>query len=154
ESFGACRLEVSACCPEGAAARAGKSIIDAGVWRRLEMWGSKNNGTRGPELHELTAGPDPLDKELERSGKGKLGAAIMIQPHVESIGEVTVLGVPVERTRSPKPKPTTGERLGFGRLFTDHMLLAEHEEGRGWGGSRIVPVGSSQTDIASAALQY
>lgn len=44
--------------------------------------------------------------------------------------------------------------LGFGRLFTDHMLVAQYEEGKGWHDPRVVPYGPFQLDPAAAVLHY
>jgi branched-chain amino acid aminotransferase len=60
--------------------------------------------------------------------------------------------VKVERTRSPRPKPD-GTDLGFGRFFTDHELESVHD-GRAWSAARIVPFGSTKSDVASGAVQY
>ena len=34
-------------------------------------------------------------------------------------------------TREPKPKYTDPAKLGFGKLFTDHMFTMKYEQGRG-----------------------
>ena len=39
---------------------------------------------------------------------------------------------PVTRNEHPKPKPTDESSLGFGKYFTDHMLIMEYDEGQGW----------------------
>lgn len=44
--------------------------------------------------------------------------------------------------------------LGFGRCFTDHMLLMDYEEGAGWGEPRIVPYGPLLLDPASKVFHY
>ncbi len=54
-------------------------------------------------------------------------------------------------TLKPKPEDTT---LGFGQVFTDHMLVAEYHEGKGWGEARIQPYQSFQMDPAAAVLHY
>ncbi len=38
---------------------------------------------------------------------------------------------PVTRNEHPKPKPTDESALGFGKYFTDHMLIMEYDEGQG-----------------------
>ncbi|AKU91630.1 branched-chain amino acid aminotransferase [Vulgatibacter incomptus] len=52
-----------------------------------------------------------------------------------------------------KPKPDEGG-LGFGRIFTDHMLLADYDVDKGWHGARIVPYGPLSLDPAAAVLHY
>ena len=52
-----------------------------------------------------------------------------------------------------KPRPADAE-LVFGRVFTDHMALAEWEEGRGWTDPRIAPYGNFSLDPAAAVFHY
>jgi branched-chain amino acid aminotransferase len=61
--------------------------------------------------------------------------------------------IPVERTSRPRPRPSDDE-LGFGKHFTDHMLLAEWDEGKGWHDARIVPYGPLPLDPAASVLHY
>ena len=51
-----------------------------------------------------------------------------------------------------KPKPE-GE-LGFGRYFTDHMLVMNYTEGKGWHDARIVPYGPISLDPSAMVLHY
>jgi len=60
--------------------------------------------------------------------------------------------IPVTRTTQPKPRPPPGD-LGFGRFYTDHLFLAEHE-GKGWQNARVVPYAPIPLDPAAGALQY
>jgi len=60
--------------------------------------------------------------------------------------------IQVTRTTTPKPRPPAGD-LGFGRFYSDHLFLAEHD-GRGWQSPRIVPYGPLPLDPAASALQY
>ena len=60
--------------------------------------------------------------------------------------------IEVSRTQSPKPRPPAGD-LGFGRFFSDHMFLAEHE-GKGWSHARVVPHGPLSVDPSAGGLQY
>ena len=62
------------------------------------------------------------------------------------------IDIPVTRTTKPKARPPAGD-LGFGRFYSDHMFLAEHD-GRGWSGARVVPHAPLQLDPAAGALQY
>ncbi len=47
--------------------------------------------------------------------------------------------IKVTKTTSPKEKPKKGEKLGFGKIFTDHMFIMNYTEGKGWHDARIVP---------------
>lgn len=61
--------------------------------------------------------------------------------------------IPRELVEKRKPRPDENG-LGFGKIFTDHMLVARYEEGRGWHDPRIVPYGPFQLDPAAAVLHY
>jgi branched-chain amino acid aminotransferase len=53
------------------------------------------------------------------------------------------------------PESMPGDNhLSFGTIFTDHMLRAEYEEGRGWLNYRIEPYGPLSFDPAAAVLHY
>ena len=62
--------------------------------------------------------------------------------------------ITVERTSSPKAKPTDSSKLGFGNIFTDHMFLMNYDEGQGWHSPRIVPYGPLSLDPAAMCLHY
>jgi branched-chain amino acid aminotransferase len=63
------------------------------------------------------------------------------------------LEVRIERTRAPKAHPPESD-LGFGRHFTDHMLLVDFHDGSGWSDARVVPYGPLSLDPAAAVLHY
>lgn len=60
--------------------------------------------------------------------------------------------IQVMRTTTPKPRPPAGD-LGFGRFFSDHLFLAEHD-GRAWTSPRVVPYGPLPLDPAAGVLHY
>ena len=60
----------------------------------------------------------------------------------------------IELTGEPKAKPLPGTALGFGTIFTDHMLLMEYDKGIGWHDARIVPYGPITISPASTCLHY
>ncbi len=60
----------------------------------------------------------------------------------------------IERAATLKPKPTDENNLGFGSIFTDHMLLINYDEGQGWHDARIVPYGPIALDPAAMCLHY
>ena len=53
-----------------------------------------------------------------------------------------------------KKKPTDESNLGFGDIFTDHMFLMDHEQGKGWINPRIEPYRSLSLDPAAMVLHY
>jgi branched-chain amino acid aminotransferase len=61
--------------------------------------------------------------------------------------------ISVQRTTKPRPRPKDDE-LAFGKIFTDHMFLAEWDEGKGWHDARVVPYGPISLDPAACCLHY
>jgi branched-chain amino acid aminotransferase len=61
--------------------------------------------------------------------------------------------VRLETTASRKARPGDGE-LVFGRVFTDHMAIAEWTEADGWTNARVVPYGNFSLDPAAAVFHY
>lgn len=53
-----------------------------------------------------------------------------------------------------KPKCTEPAQLGFGKHFSDHMLVADWNETCGWHEARIVPYGPFSLEPSSAVLHY
>lgn len=62
--------------------------------------------------------------------------------------------IKIEKTKTPKAKPADENALGFGKLFTDHMLLMEYSADAGWHDARIVPFGNLSIHPASTVLHY
>jgi len=61
--------------------------------------------------------------------------------------------IPVHETTQPKARPRD-EELGFGKVFTDHMLTVDWTPARGWHDAKIVPYGPLSMDPAAAVLHY
>ena len=59
----------------------------------------------------------------------------------------------IEKTKKPKTMPPENE-LGFGKVFTDHMLVVDWQEGKGWYDARIVPFERISLHPASTVLHY
>ena len=53
-----------------------------------------------------------------------------------------------------KTKCTEPAQLGFGKHFSDHMLVADWNETSGWHEARIVPYGPFSLEPSSAVLHY
>ncbi|MFD0694523.1 branched-chain amino acid aminotransferase [Paenibacillus sp. GCM10027628] len=60
----------------------------------------------------------------------------------------------IERNEQGKAMPTAEQGLGFGRYFTDHMLLLDYEEEKGWHDPRIVPYAPISLDPAAMVFHY
>src|SRR6195952_2527320 len=63
-------------------------------------------------------------------------------------------------SRTPHPSPVSDERRaeilaapGFGRYFTDHMVLIDYSDGE-WHDARVVPYGPFTVDPATMVLHY
>ena len=63
-----------------------------------------------------------------------------------------MLDIKIELTAQPKAKPAPGEKLGFGKIFTDHMFIMNYTEGQGWHDARIVPF--QNISLSPAAMVY
>lgn len=53
-----------------------------------------------------------------------------------------------------RPKPKDESRLGFGDIMTDHMFLADYEEGKGWIDPRIIPYENFSINPAAMSIHY
>ncbi len=60
--------------------------------------------------------------------------------------------ISVQRTKSPKPKPPA-DKLGFGKYFSDHMLVQDYVEGR-WGEASIQPMAPFPMSPGASVLHY
>ena len=56
-----------------------------------------------------------------------------------------MLDIKIVRTTEPKAKPQDESKLGFGKIFTDHMFLMDYTAGEGWHDARVVPYASLPT---------
>ncbi|UCG66498.1 MAG: branched-chain amino acid aminotransferase [Deltaproteobacteria bacterium] len=62
--------------------------------------------------------------------------------------------IKVNATAQPKQKPADESKLGFGHIFSDHMLLIDYDGAKGWHNARIEPYGPLELDPAAACLHY
>ena len=58
------------------------------------------------------------------------------------------LALRITRTTQPGPRVADPD-LGFGQVFTDHMLVMEYAQGTGWHDARIEPYGPLTLDPAT-----
>lgn len=66
---------------------------------------------------------------------------------------MTRLPIQIKLTDSKKEKPNP-EKLIFGKSFTDHMFIADYDEGKGWHSHRIVPYAPITLDPAALVFHY
>ena len=57
-------------------------------------------------------------------------------------------------TTCPKEKPKDESKLGFGHIFTDHMLVMPYDEGQGWHDPVIMPYGDITLSPSAMCLHY
>ena len=57
-------------------------------------------------------------------------------------------------TQKPHKKPEPGDTLVFGKTFTDHMLMVEWTDSKGWSQPRIQPFQNLSLHPACSALHY
>ncbi|MBP5289518.1 MAG: branched-chain amino acid aminotransferase [Clostridia bacterium] len=62
--------------------------------------------------------------------------------------------IPITKTQNPKPLPQDETKLGFGRIFTDHMFVWDWDKEKGWHDPRIEPFGPIVLHPASTVLHY
>ncbi|MBE6031850.1 MAG: branched-chain amino acid aminotransferase [Clostridiales bacterium] len=64
------------------------------------------------------------------------------------------MNIRIEKASVLKQKPEAGIELGFGNYFTDHMFIADYEEGKGWHDLRIVPYQPLTLDPSVQVFHY
>lgn len=64
------------------------------------------------------------------------------------------MNISVTKTSAPKAKPQDQSKLGFGKIFTDHMFIMNYDEGQGWHDGRIVPYGPLTLDPSAMIFHY
>ncbi len=65
-----------------------------------------------------------------------------------------MLDIKIELTKNPKCKPAPGAKLGFGKIFTDHMFMMNYTAGQGWHDPRIVPYQNISLDPSAMVFHY
>ena len=62
--------------------------------------------------------------------------------------------ISITRTTQPKAKPADESKLGFGKIFTDHMFLMNYSVEQGWHDPRVVPYGPIALDPSAMVFHY
>ncbi len=65
-----------------------------------------------------------------------------------------MLDIKITKTTCPKEKPSDESKLGFGKIFTDHMFIMNYTEGQGWHDARIVPYENISLSPAAMVFHY
>jgi branched-chain amino acid aminotransferase len=64
------------------------------------------------------------------------------------------MSIRLELSKNPKEKIADTSKLGFGKIFTDHMFIMDYTAGEGWHDPRIVPYGPIQMEPGAMVLHY
>ena len=62
--------------------------------------------------------------------------------------------IKLELTKNPKEKPADQSKLGFGRIFTDHMYVMDYHEGQGWHDPKIIPYQPISLEPSAMVFHY
>ena len=65
-----------------------------------------------------------------------------------------MLDIKITKAEVLKEKPTDESKLGFGKIFTDHMFVMEYDKGQGWHDPRIEPFHNFSLSPACSVLHY
>jgi branched-chain amino acid aminotransferase len=66
---------------------------------------------------------------------------------------VDTASISITRVAKSRLSKTNLDSLAFGKVFTDHMFMADYRDGQ-WKNLRIVPYGPIQISPATPALHY
>lgn len=61
--------------------------------------------------------------------------------------------IKLTQNTSPSPKPDP-DKLGFGKLFTDHMFICDYSTSKGWHNARVEPFRNLSLSPACAVFHY
>ncbi len=64
------------------------------------------------------------------------------------------MNLTINKTQNPKQKPQDETSLGFGTIFTDHMLTVSYKTGKGWHNAQIRPYENLSLSPACMVLHY
>lgn len=62
--------------------------------------------------------------------------------------------ITIQMAKQRKEKPKDESKLGFGKLFTDHMFTMHYSPEKGWHNAKIVLYGKIELDPAATCLHY
>ena len=65
-----------------------------------------------------------------------------------------MLDIKINKTANPKEKYKADDKLGFGKIFTDHMFIMNYTEGIGWHNPRIEEYAPISLDPSAMVFHY
>ncbi|MDR1392239.1 MAG: branched-chain amino acid aminotransferase [Clostridiales bacterium] len=66
------------------------------------------------------------------------------------------MNLKIIKNSKPKEKPdfSDAKKLGFGKIFSDHMFVMDYLKNKGWHNARIVPYGKFEIEPSISVLHY
>jgi branched-chain amino acid aminotransferase len=64
------------------------------------------------------------------------------------------MDIKITKTANPKQKPADESKLGFGKIFSDHMFVMEFDREQGWHNAQIKEYGDISLSPAATVLHY
>jgi branched-chain amino acid aminotransferase len=101
----------------------------------------------------------PIARKIDLIKSQRYRKALVEKEVFPMAADVSEMMIPLALEAHPNPvDPAERARLlmdpGFGRVFTDHMVMIRYSEGRGWYDARITARAPLSIDPASAVLHY
>ena len=60
----------------------------------------------------------------------------------------------IRKTQHPRSKPEDPRKLGFGTVFTDHMITMDYDAEQGWHDAAIVPLEDISIHPGAAVFHF
>ena len=64
-----------------------------------------------------------------------------------------MLSIKIELSQNNKTIPTDESKLGFGKIFTDHMFIMDYIDGE-WKDAKIIPYAPLSLDPSASVFHY
>ncbi len=65
-----------------------------------------------------------------------------------------MLKIAIERTNAPKKRIEDETKLGFGKIFTDHMFVMDYDKELGWHNEKIIPYSPIVLEPSALVFHY
>ncbi|XP_014707735.2 branched-chain-amino-acid aminotransferase, mitochondrial isoform X2 [Equus asinus] len=156
-----------------------RSAAEPGPWQAPYNWGGRarlggragghpaGGAVSGAWPGRLSSGPRPGRGQLPATSTmatasvGQICARkllpvtwLLCGPRRYASSDFKAADLQLEMTQAPHQKPDLSKPLVFGKIFTDHMLMVEWKEEKGWGQPRIQPFQNLMLHPACSGLHY
>src|SRR5687768_12936452 len=105
-------------------------------------------GAAGRRLSAPLIGPASMRARLPARPRGN-----GLRADVDTPQRGMSMPLRILRTKAPRPR-TPDAQLGFGHVFTDHMLVMNYAPGVGWHDPRIEPYGPLALEPSTIVFHY